>query len=665
VAESDEPAVQPKDAPEPKDPEAPEGAPAEDLREWFGGRPLPKTAHLVFGFFAPTLLACVTMWNLRAHTVDDAYISYRYARNFARGLGFVYNQGERIEGYTNFLWTLILGIGIKLGIGPDLLAKLLGAGCAIGTMWMLYVLESRWRPLHSVPCLSPWLLGSTTIFMGYAIFGLESPLFVLLVLLGIWLFEREERLESKLPWSGLVFGAAGLTRPEAPLFLGLMMLFLAGKAIIPLRRWLIGRSKQVQPVTPEEGDSEEPEDGAADPEDEDSVEPEDDSALVDSANDGTRADDEDARLQLDEDRPAVLLACITVIGLVTAARLVLPKQQPAVVALGWLALAIAGVWLLASLPRALFSLRNLMRGTLFLAPVCGHLLWRHSYYGSWLPNTLSAKTGDMRQQLAGGLRYLNNYVDHEGPVIYLMLFGFTAAILWRHRGMMACAAIVVCASLYVLLVGGDWMPIFRFMSPLQPFIFLLIGIAVRAIVEKHHKLVNYGLVLVALLTIYHRANKLHADQRFVLETEMFEWDTSAGGVSRWFADQSARRGREAVYGEIALGDIGQVGYETDMPILDLLGLVDPVIAKLPGGYTNKIGRGFRDRFFDKQPRYFILISAEYDCIHPSVTGSRVLYGDRRFAKHYTLSGRVALKRRARGISWCIYENRRFVSGPRR
>ena len=592
-----------------RDQEAPEDVPAESLRQWLSGRPLPKLAHLIFGFFIPTLMACVTMWRLRTHTVDDAYISFRYARNFARGLGLVYNQGERIEGYTNFLWTVILGIGVKLGLAPDLLAKLLGAGCAIGTMWMLFVLESRLRPLRGVPCVSPWLLGSTTIFMGYAVFGLESPLFVLLVLLGVWLFIGEEEQQRKLPWSGLVFGAAGLTRPEAPLYLGLMMLLLAGKAFLPLRKWLLR--------------SEEPE----------------------------------------RNRPTIVFACIAVIALLVAGRLLLPPQPKIIVGLGWAVVGVAAVWLVASLPRTLLSKGNLLRGVLFLAPVSAHMLWRHSYYGSWLPNTLSAKTGNMGQQLSGGLRYLSNYVDHEGPVLYLMLFGLSAAMVWRHRELLACAAIVVCGCLYVVLVGGDWMPIFRFMSPLQPSIFLLIGVAVRAIVEKHHKLINYGLLLLALLTIAQRAQKLQVDRNFIIEHEKFFWDHAAGGVSQWFARQAAQRGREATYGEIALGDIGQVGYETDMPVLDLLGLIDPVIAKLPGGYTHKIGRGFRDRFFDKKPRYFILISAQNDCYHPSVTGSRVLYGDRRFAKNYTLSGRVALERASKGFSWCIYEHRRFVTGP--
>ena len=39
---------------------------------------------------------------------DDAFISFRYVRNLLEGHGLVFNPGERVEGYSNFLWTLEL-----------------------------------------------------------------------------------------------------------------------------------------------------------------------------------------------------------------------------------------------------------------------------------------------------------------------------------------------------------------------------------------------------------------------------------------------------------------------------------------------------------------------------------------------------------------------------
>jgi arabinofuranosyltransferase len=41
---------------------------------------------------------------------DDAYISYRYARNLFRGEGLVFNPGERTEGYSNFSYVLLTSL---------------------------------------------------------------------------------------------------------------------------------------------------------------------------------------------------------------------------------------------------------------------------------------------------------------------------------------------------------------------------------------------------------------------------------------------------------------------------------------------------------------------------------------------------------------------------
>src|SRR5262245_42468042 len=95
---------------------AADAAPGEmpTVKAWLAGAPLPREAHFLVGLVAPAFALLVNMWRVRTFTVDDAYISFRYARNLAHGLGLVYNEGERIEGYTNFLWTVLLAGGIKL-----------------------------------------------------------------------------------------------------------------------------------------------------------------------------------------------------------------------------------------------------------------------------------------------------------------------------------------------------------------------------------------------------------------------------------------------------------------------------------------------------------------------------------------------------------------------
>mgnify|MGYP004280342605 CR=1 FL=1 len=46
-------------------------------------------------------------WHYVGYVKDDTFISMRYARNLAMGHGLVFNYGERLEGYTNFLWVML------------------------------------------------------------------------------------------------------------------------------------------------------------------------------------------------------------------------------------------------------------------------------------------------------------------------------------------------------------------------------------------------------------------------------------------------------------------------------------------------------------------------------------------------------------------------------
>src|SRR5918912_119366 len=50
------------------------------------------------------------------HPIDDAYITFRYARNLATGLGLVYNPGEWVLGTTAPGWAMLLGLGYRLGL---------------------------------------------------------------------------------------------------------------------------------------------------------------------------------------------------------------------------------------------------------------------------------------------------------------------------------------------------------------------------------------------------------------------------------------------------------------------------------------------------------------------------------------------------------------------
>src|SRR5690606_12935089 len=104
-----------------------------------------------------------------------------------------------------------------------------GALSALGTLAAVYALSRRLSPWGLLPCVATWLLASSSTFSGYAVFGLETGAFVALVVTGTWMMFREHETPSAFPWSGVVFAFAALTRPEAPMFIGIPMLML-GKA---------------------------------------------------------------------------------------------------------------------------------------------------------------------------------------------------------------------------------------------------------------------------------------------------------------------------------------------------------------------------------------------------------------------------------------------------
>src|SRR5262245_20471697 len=87
-----------------------------------------------------------------AFLCDDAFISFRYARNLAQGYGLVFNPGfERVEGYSNFLWVIILALGQFLGFAPHVAANPLLV--VFGFATIAIVIHYCWRelPLDASP----------------------------------------------------------------------------------------------------------------------------------------------------------------------------------------------------------------------------------------------------------------------------------------------------------------------------------------------------------------------------------------------------------------------------------------------------------------------------------------------------------------------------------
>lgn len=149
---------------------------------------------------------------------EDAYITFRFAKNLAQGHGFVWNIGEPpVEGYTNFLWLVICAGVVALGLDVALFSQVAGFLLALGSLALVY----RWArtgfglvPQHAlIPCL---LLAAAGPFATWAGSGMETTLFGFLLTLACWLFTLALMRGGRGWWSAwaLVMVLCSMTRPE-------------------------------------------------------------------------------------------------------------------------------------------------------------------------------------------------------------------------------------------------------------------------------------------------------------------------------------------------------------------------------------------------------------------------------------------------------------------
>lgn len=340
--------------------------------------------------------------------MDDAYISFRYAQNLVQGHGLVYDPGEVVEGYTNFLWTMLAALALALGGHLPALSGLVNTLLGLGTLVLVFHI-GRWAVGRSSawPLVPVLVLALNGGFAAYTVTnsGMETALFTFLVTLAIWLYARAGPRGRGLLLAGPVLALATLTRPEGLLVVGVTFLHAAVLAWRERRPWhtLLG--------------------------------------------------------------PALL----------------------------------------------------------FLSIFLPYFAWRFSYYGYLLPNTFYAKTGGGIHQVWRGLVYAWDYLLFRGlPMILVSLVGAVlAGWAWLRRrsggrtepvpaGSVALppylALLAACYAVYVVWVGGDHFPGFRFFVPIMPALALLFLPMVRAIAQwleaswRKRAALSYVLAAIVLLS---------------------------------------------------------------------------------------------------------------------------------------------------------------------
>jgi hypothetical protein len=176
---------------------------------------------LVAGLVALALLARLGPGE---RTVDDAYVTFRYAHNLVEGRGFVYNPGERVLGTTTPLYTLLMA-GLALATGSHSfpsLALVFNALAGAASVGLLYGLGKRLTG-HRAPAAAAALLWAVAPYsVTFAVGGMETDLAIALLLAASY-----AHVTGHSHTMAVLSALALLARPDTVILLGLLWLDLA------------------------------------------------------------------------------------------------------------------------------------------------------------------------------------------------------------------------------------------------------------------------------------------------------------------------------------------------------------------------------------------------------------------------------------------------------
>jgi hypothetical protein len=418
---------------------------------------------------------------LRGNISDDAMTSMQYAKNLVEGNGLVFNLGERVEGYTNFLWVMVMAplyaLSKSAAVSFVPLVIHLNVAIAAAVTGLCYSIGSRiWGRWHLATWVSVFLLVVDNAFTTWAVLGLEVHFLALFMLLA--LLALRSNLRYRAFAAGLLLLAAHLTRPDAALFCACVVGNEVLEVLVAFRKG--NRSHAGR-------------------------------ALRDT-------------------------------------------------------LTISAVWLL---------------------PYAAYFAWRYSYYGWFFPNTYYLKLGGAIDGWARGIDYTLDFLRVRS---WVPLLGALAVFAVSDKTVRTLLIYVPLHVLYVTYAGGDFMPGHRFFVPELPHFALLVGAAVAVVwkgiqfrgVRRWLSSIGTEPAMVAgfgLASAIGALAFLAARQRQVgpLNPLLTSWGEDHHRqriLMAWLKDKKPRGA------SFATGLIGHTGFLSDLYVIDVCGIIDPVIAHM-------------------------------------------------------------------------------------
>ena len=159
---------------------------------------------------------------------DDALISMRYAQHFAAGEGLVWNRGERVEGYTNFAWTLLMSLCHFVPLSPSvrcLVVQLAGIPVLWGCLVATAVLARACRLLPWSAMCAIAMVASYYCLQFFTLLGMETGLLMCLVTAGLCAAVKAIYNRRGCVAVMLWFALALLVRPDVLLLAAYVFLF--------------------------------------------------------------------------------------------------------------------------------------------------------------------------------------------------------------------------------------------------------------------------------------------------------------------------------------------------------------------------------------------------------------------------------------------------------
>ncbi len=211
---------------------------------WFVATRRGRVIHLLS---LPWLALLAWLTSVAWFLTDDAFISFRYVRNLLEGHGLVFNPGEYVEGYTNFLWILeLVALWGLFGLRPEQAAPWLSVAYTVGTLAALWWWIARSPSRHDRSFVAWMALGLLCSSATFAVWtsggGLETRQFTCFIVVAVVCLAVHGSNRWGLLAASLSLAAAALTRPEGLLLAACCFGWFAAQRIIVDRKldWRAG-----------------------------------------------------------------------------------------------------------------------------------------------------------------------------------------------------------------------------------------------------------------------------------------------------------------------------------------------------------------------------------------------------------------------------------------